>query len=487
MAPTMTTPTHPMTARRRLTWLAVPMLALAGCASAPPAPGPVLSVETPTAWTALDGAVPVPPDGPSAWDVARWWEGLGDAALTAWVQAALQTNTDLRAAQAALAQARAVREAAQAATWPSVDASVGARQARTQAGGAHAVSAGLDAQWELDLWGRRNAAVQASEADERATAASLAWTRVSLAAEVAAAYWDLWSAQQRLQTAQQSLAAQTDSVQLTQWRVQAGLSAQQDLDSARANLEQTRASVAALHASARQALHALNLLAGRPAGAAPLAQPAERAPEPPPAWTLPVPADTLRQRPDVAAAWARWQAAAARVAQADAARLPTLTLTGSLSWQAPRVSELLDPAALTRALVASVAAPLFDAGQRQAQVRQQQAALEQARAALEGALLAALRDVENALVAIASDRARVQHLLAAEEAAAAALQQATLRHRAGLTDLRTLLDAQRSWLAVRSERIAAQAQWATDHARLFKALGGGWQPADTDPVPERSR
>lgn len=467
----------------RVRWCGATLLVgacwLAGCAQLPSRPEAAELVRSvPAAWQGLDeSGLPIG----AAQDPARWWEGWDDPALTAWVQAALQANTDLRAALAALAQARAARDAAQAATLPTVEASMRARRQANESTAGHVWSAGLDASWELDVWGRRAAALSAGEADLRASAATLAWTRVALAAEVALAYFDWWSARERLLAAEQSLAAQNDSVQLTAWRVQAGLATQQDLDSARAALEQTRASVAALRAAQRQAQHALALLAARPPGET-LAEPRRAPPQPPIGWTLPAPAQVLTQRPDVAAAQARLQAAAARLQQAEAAQRPTLTLSGSLSWQAPRVSDLFDPAALTRQLVASWVASWFDGGQRAAQRRQQEAVLEQARAALEGALLAALRDVENALVAVAAERARVQHLQAAEAAAESALRQATQRHRAGLSDLRTLLDAQRTWLAVRSERIGAQAQLAAAHVRLAKALGGGWSSA-SEPNP----
>ena len=446
-------------------------LAVAGCASKAAAPAALPALAAPAAWSVADEGLPAGP----ALDPARWWQGFGDAALDAWVQAALQANADLRAATAALAQARAARDVARAGLQPTLDASTRAQRQLGDVAAATVWTPGLDASWEWDIWGRRAAALDASEADVQASAATLAWTRVSLAAEVALAYFDWWSARERLALTERSLALQEEVVRLTAWRVQAGLAAQQELDTARASLEQTRASVASLRAAQRQAQHALSLLAGRAPGQV-LAEPRREPPEPPAAWALPLPAQLLTQRPDVAAAQARLQAAAARLRQAEAAQRPTLTLGGSLSWQSPRVTDLFDPAALTRRLVAGLVAPLFDGGARAAQQRQQQAAVEQARVALEGALLAALRDVEHALLAIATERARVQHLRAAEAAAEAALRQATQRHQAGLADLRALLESQRAWLAVGSERVAAQAQLAAAHVRLAKALGGGWTP-----------
>ncbi|MCX7741672.1 MAG: TolC family protein, partial [Tepidimonas sp.] len=184
----------------RVRWCGATLLVgacwLAGCAQSPSHPEAAELVRpVPAAWQELDES------GLSigaAQDPARWWEGWDDPALMAWVQAALQANTDLRAALAALAQARAARDAAQAATLPTVDASVRARRQANEAAAGNVWSAGLDASWELDVWGRRAAALSAGEADLRASAATLAWTRVALAAEVALAYFDWWSARERL-------------------------------------------------------------------------------------------------------------------------------------------------------------------------------------------------------------------------------------------------------------------------------------------------
>ncbi|MDM7457043.1 MAG: efflux transporter outer membrane subunit [Tepidimonas sp.] len=411
----------------------------------------------------------------------RWWTAFGDPGLSQLVEAALAANPDLAAAVAAVAQARALRDVARAATGPAVDASAAVQRGR--AGSAPAgttVRAGLDAGWDADWFGRRAAALRAGDADVAASEANLGLVRLTLAAEVAATYFEGWGARERLRVAQQSLAAQLDSLSLTQWRVQAGLASALDLETARAALEQTRASLPALEVSIRRSMHALALLTGQAPGAD-LPDPPATAPEPPTAWTLPVPADVLRQRPDVAAAQARLQAAFARADQAEAARWPTLRLGGSLSLAAPRVADLFDVTALTRSLALNLAATVFDGGAAQAQARAQAAAAEQARAALAATLLEALRDVEDALVALAGDQQRLLRLQDAVTAAQQAEQLATQRYTAGLIDYRALLEAQRTLLALQSDLAAARTAWAVDHVRLVKALGGGWSPSDAAP------
>jgi NodT family efflux transporter outer membrane factor (OMF) lipoprotein len=446
---------------------------LVGCAAAPGRglPTPV-GVQPPTQWSQ---------DMTTAGSATRgleerWWQAWGDPDLSQLIERALQSNADVTAALAAVQQARALRDVAQAATGPTVGAGASAQRAQVGEGAARTgLGVNLDASWELDLWGRRAQALQAGDADVLASLALLAQVRATLAAEVAITYLEAWGARERLRVTLQSLRAQEETVQLTEWRAQVGLASELDVQTARAALQQVRANVPALQATARQAQHALAVLTGQLPGSA-LPQPAGPVPEPPAAWSLPVPADVLRRRPDVAAAEARLQAAFARVRQSEAARWPTLTLGGSLSLSAPRVTDLFDTAAMTRSLVARLAASLFDGGMAQAQVRAQEAAAEQARAALQGVLLAALRDVENALVALAADRQRLDHLQLAVEAATEAEALASQRYRAGLIDYRTLLDAQRTLLSLHNDLVVTRTAWATDHVRLIKALGGGWAP-----------
>jgi len=449
---------------------------MAGCAAVPTGGADVPAVAlpaTPDRWQTGDATAPADDRA-----LVRWWSAFDDPALTQLVEQALQANPDLLAARAALAQARAQRDVTRAGNGISVEAGLRAQRAQTGSSApGNAFRAELDASWEADLFGRQAAALEAGDAEVTASVANLGQARVSLAAEVAASYVEWWGYRERLRVARDNLTTQQEGLQLTEWRVQAGLASALELESARAAVEQTRAGLPALEASARQARFALAILTGRPPGAD-VPEPPDAGPTPPAVWTLPVPADALRQRPDVAAAEARLLAAAARVRQADAARRPSLTLGGTLSLAAPRVADLFDVAALTRSLVASLVAPVFDDGAGQAQVRVQQAAVEQARAALASTLLRALQDVENALVALSADRERLTHLQSAADAATHAERLASQRYAAGLIDYRSLLDAQRTRLAAQDTLAAARATWATNHVRLVKALGGGWSPAD---------
>ncbi len=341
--------------------------------------------------------------------------------------------------------------------------------------------AGLDAGWELDVFGGNRSALQAAEAGARASAASLADVQVSIAAEVALAYITLRGTQARLAIANDNLAGQLEILQITQWRLQAGLVTSLEAEQARSGTEQTRAQLPALQTGIEQAMHALAVLTGRP----PAALSAELAtPRPVPVaaddLALHIPAETLRQRPDVRAAEHRVAAAVARVEEADAARLPSFRLTGSLGLSALTLGTLTNGSSVLSALLAGVSMPIFDGGAALAQVQAQEAALEQAQAAYAAAMLAALQDVENALIALRGDRERLLHLQNAAEAAGNAALLARQRFGSGLVDFQVVLDTQRVQLNTQDGVASARADVSTDHVRLYKALGGGWQPEDGD-------
>ena len=466
-----------------LTVLAALSLALAGCASSPALTGgtPTLAEAVPTRW--LQEQTPAGAAAPSdAVALARWWQRFGDAELDALIEASLQAHGSVKRAQAALSQARALRDAAAGALLPALNLGASVSRSRSGQGAAaidsRSVKSGFDASWEPDVFGGNAAALAEREASLRASQAELGDVQRSIAAEVALNYITLRGSQQRLEIARANLAAQDETLQLTQWRLQAGLTTSLEAEQARSAAEQTRATLPTLQTARDQAAHALALLTGRtPEALAPLMRSAAApVPLPPQDLALAFPADTLRQRPDVRAAEASLSAALARVAQADAARRPSFKLSGSLGLSAASLSALGDSSALLRSLLASVTLPLFDGGALAAQQRAAQAGAEQYRAAYETAVLTALQEVEDALVALRNDRTRLATLQRAADAAANAALLARQRHASGLVDFQTVLDTQRTLLSTQDGVASAIASVAADHVRLYKALGGGWQP-----------
>lgn len=468
----------PRAAASRLAPLALALAALLSGCAALPAPNAALP-ETPmqTAWS-----TPAPPSSGAATaasaSLAVWWQRFNDPQLTALVTQSLQANTDVRTAQAALRQARALRDVSAAGLGPALNTSASAQRSKAASTGtSNLFKAGFDASWEPDVFGGNRSALNATEADAQATEASLADTQVSIAAEVAVAYIQLRGLQAQLGIAQRNLASQNETLQITRWQTQAGLSTSLEVEQALTSSEQTSATIPVLQTSLAKARHSLAVLTGQTPDALEAAL-ADSRPVPQAAadLALDIPAQTLRQRPDVRAAEHRVSAALARVSVADAARYPGFSISGSLGLSALTLGSLTGGgASVVNALLGSVSVPLFDGGAARAQVRAQEAALEQARISYQATVLTALKDVEDALVALQGDRARLRHLQSAATAAQNADQMAQQRYTSGLIDFQTVLQTQRTLLTTQDSAASAGADVSADHVRLYKALGGGWR------------
>jgi NodT family efflux transporter outer membrane factor (OMF) lipoprotein len=450
------------------------ILLTSGCATYIPAAPADVGVEIPPGWSqpAIGGSQPL----------ALWWRGFGDPLLVELVDTAQRANTDLGIAQANLREARALRDAAAAGLWPNLAVSASAR--RSGGGGASTGSlfdAGFDAAWEPDIFGASRHGVGVTEATAQARALTLAGAEVSVAAEVATSYLQLRGSQVRAAIARDNLAAQEQTLQIALWREQAGLGSSLETSQARSAVEQTRAQLPVLRASIAQTGHALAVLTGQPPAAldARLA-PVVALPQAPQELTLAIPAITLRQRPDVLAAEWQLRAAGERVGQAEAQRMPGVQLRASLAWSAATLGSLgsIDAA---RSLVASIGQTLFDRGRLNAQLAAQEAAFDAAQQSYRARVLTALQDVEDALYALAASRDRVAALDAALLSTRDAVLLANNRYTSGLIDFQTVLDTQRTLLNVQDNLASARTELATNHVRLYKALGGGWSPAATNP------
>jgi multidrug efflux system outer membrane protein len=408
--------------------------------------------------------------------LAAWWQHFNDPLLSSLVTQALQANTSIRSAQAALQQARALRDVKAAGLLPRVNASTSAQRSKSgSADASNSFRAGLDASWEPDVFGGNRSALNANEADAQAAQASLADVQVSIAAEVALAYIQLRGQQTQLAIARRNLDSQQETLQITKWRAQAGLITSLEVEQARTATGQTSAQIPTLDASIAKTRHSLAVLTGqRPDALQTLLAAPIPVPQATPDLALSIPAQTLRQRPDVRAAEHRISAALARVSAADAARYPSFALSGSLGLNALTLAGLSNGASVVNTLLGSISVPLFEGGAAKAQVLAQEAALEQTRASYQAVVLTALKDVEDALVALAGDRERLQHLQGAATAASNAALLAQQRFASGLIDFQTVLQTQRSLLTAQDSVASTSADLSADHVRLYKALGGGW-------------
>jgi multidrug efflux system outer membrane protein len=435
-------------------------------------------------------------------DLSQWWKRLGDSVLSDLIAQALNSNTSLRIARANLRQARAERNLAAANRFPTVTGSVtGSASASNSAGGSagNVFSAELDASWEPDVFGAKRLALRAANADASATGADLQSTQISLAAEVASDYVDLRSFQTRIEIAQRNESSQAETLQLTEWRAQAGLVSSIDVEQARSNLQQTRASIPTLETSAAQSKHQLSILLALSPGAL-NRRLASIAPIPsgPDTLTVGIPAETLRQRPDVRAAEQRIVAETARLWQKDAARYPSFSLSGSFvleqllggtpvgALNGGTLTSLTAGTNTTESALGGITQTLFDRGRIRQQIEIQNAVQEQAVIFYESTVLTALKDVENALVSFRNSRKRLEALNQASEAARNAAKLAQNRYTAGLIDFQTVLDTQRTALIIEDSVAQTQADRTTALIQLYKALGGGWQAAGTALPPGKS-
>jgi len=450
--------------------------AMAGCTTLAPKELVLPETPVPAAWSTSAASSAPGSSGPAAASLAQWWQRFNDPQLTTLVEQALQANTSIRSAQSALVQSRALRDVKVAGMLPGVSGSASAQRSQTNGNPAtNSFRVGLDASWEPDVFGGKRSALGATEADAQAAEASLADVQVSVAAEVALAYIQLRGQQAQLVIATSNLASQQETLQITDWRAQAGLTTSLEVEQARTATAQTSAQLPALEASMATTRHSLAVLTGQSPDALQALMGTGRAvPQVAEDLALAIPAQTLRQRPDVRAAEHRISAALARVSVADAARYPGFSISGSVGLNALSLAALTNGASVVNALLGSVSIPLFDGGAARAQVRAQEAALEQARIAYQSVVLTALKDVEDALVALKGDRARLIHLEGAATAAGNAALLAQQRYASGLIDFQTVLQTQRTLMTAQDSVASVRADISTDHVRLYKALGGGW-------------
>lgn len=411
-------------------------------------------------------------------ELADWWQRFGDTQLTALVTRALQNNTSLAVAAARLQQARALRDLAGSGLSSQVSASAAAENVRQRnVGSENRYRAGLDASWEPDLYGYRRAGLAASSATMDAQALTLADGQVSVAAEVALTYIELRGVRQRQAVADAHVRRQLILTLLAAQGVGAG--AGLDRERARAALALALAELPRWRASRSQLEHSLALLCGVAPGSL-VAELDTNAPVPqaPDGLAMSLPADTLRQRPDVRAAAARVDAALARLGQANASRKPVVRLEGSIGLHGIGFG---GSGSVLRGLFGAVSGIAFDGGAGRARVAAEQAAVQESYAAYHAAVLAALREVEDALEALATARERRKALRAATEIAGNAANLALLAYVDGKVDVDAVLAAHAAVRESDDALVLAEADHSMAHVRLYKALGGGWQPSGSAP------
>lgn len=422
----------------------------------------------------------VPDSATNDVELADWWNQFADPTLTEMVQRALENNHDLKLAVARVRQARAQLGLAKAAYGPKVDFAGTANTFQTSdntlafSGSDTRYSVGFDAVWEIDVFGGTRRAVEASTADWESMQISLGDVRVTVASETAQAYLSVRTFQHQLAVAQSNLDTQQLTYDILNDRWETGLSNELSVQQARYNLEGTRAAIPLLEAGLEASRNALSVLLGEMPGLLDI----------PGLDAIPqshlvvegIPADVLRRRPDVARAERELAAQTARVGESVADLYPKFSLTGSIGLESLSSSTLFDSGSQGYNIIPGFRWPIFYSGSIRNNIKAQEAIQEQYLQRYESTVLNAVREVRNALTDYQKEIERRTALSAAVDAAKAAEELAVDRYRSGLSDFNNVLDAQRSLLRFQEQLALSEGTVSQNAVRLYKALGGGWQP-----------
>jgi multidrug efflux system outer membrane protein len=418
---------------------------------------------------------------------ALWWQQFDDPTLNQLVQASLQGNRDLRVAFARLKASRAIVDDVANDRLPVVTSRASSEVGRSQQPGqtdsrvnVERYDLGLDMAWELDLFGRIQRQLEASQAQQDATLEDLNQLQVSLIAELVDAYGQLRGAQLRERIALDNLKTQQDSRNITISLRDNGVGNQLDVVRADARLAAVEATVPQLQADqARQRNRIATLLGQRP-GQMTVDLTPRRLPAIAKALPIGDPGELLRRRPDVRSAERQLAAATANVGVATADLFPRVSLSGFLGFTAGRGSQLGSGAAAAWGLGPSITWPAFDLGSVRARLRGANAQAEGALASYEQTVLLALEESENAFSDYNKRQQRLIALMRQSESSRAAASLASIQYREGTTDYLVLLDAERERLSAEDAQATAEIDQYRSIVSIYKALGGGWEvPAQT--------
>ena len=424
-----------------------------------------------------------------------WWHLFDDPVLDRLVGDALAYNTDVRVASANLQRARAILSEAQGARLPTTDVSASYRRQRyglasavtqgsvvdpTAGAPSHYTfdyfTAGFDASYEIDLFGRVTRSIQAARADTAASAAALDAARISVAAETARSYGQACAYANQAEVARETARLQDRTLSLTQRLLDAGRGTRREVDQAVVLTENARAQVPTFEAERRAALYALAALTGRPPAEIDGAAAACKLP---PKVTTIIPvgdgAALLARRPDVRQAERQLAADTARIGVATAALYPSISLAGSTSLGAPRFGDLGKASSFNFSFGPMISWSFPNISVARARIRQAEATTNASLAAFDGTVLTALKEVEQALARYAGELDRNAALVRADTAASNAADISRLRFTSGRDSFLQLLDAERDRASARAALASSNAAVTDAQVSLFKALGGGWE------------
>ena len=450
--------------RRPIALIATCALAVSACAPTLQEVPPGTGVTPPTEWrTSLEGTAPIERD---------WWDAFGDPQLSRLVEQARANNPDVQVAAARVEEARATERGSRGFLLPSVGAGVegGVRREVSPFGQAQtsvAAQPSFRASYEVDLFGKNAARIDAAEAGVAASAAGAEAARLSVSAATATGYITLLALDRRLSVLEETLVARQEAVKFARDRAEVGYTSQLPLRQAEAEYQATAQLVPQLKAQIARQENALSVLTGELPGAIERGGTLEDLRQPPAPAALP--SELLRRRPDVAAAEYRIAAADAQMRMARADFMPSIDLGAAAGVV---LSDLLADPVGVWSLGGSILAPIFQGGRLQAQLDVATAQRDQAAWAYRAAVLNAFREVEDRMAVLANLTAQEAALEAQQVAVADALRHARNRYRAGYTPYIEQVDAQRALLGVELSLVQVRADELTALVGLYQAMGG---------------
>ncbi|MBU4233751.1 MAG: efflux transporter outer membrane subunit [Proteobacteria bacterium] len=470
------------------------LIIVSGCAVGPDYRRPETKV--PSTWDGQNAVTPANPSqttlGPAT--LVEWWTAFNDPALSSLVDMAVRANLDVRLAEARIRQARATRGVVGAPLWPGIDASALYQRSKgsSEVGGGGAIAtagglrnlwqAGLDATWEIDIFGGTRRNVEAATADLQAAVEDRRDVMITLVGDVGSNYINLRGFQQQIEIARRNLKAQKHNAAIIQKRHDAGFVGGLDVANAKAQVATTEATIPVFESSARAAIYSLGVLLGREPAA--LTQDlAQAAPIPPTPLEIPVglPSELLRRRPDIRRAEAQLHAATARIGVATADLFPKFNLAGTFGLSASDVGRLDKWNSNFWSWGPSVTWPIFAGGRIYYNIKVQDALTEQALLTYEKTVLTALKEVETALVAYAKQQETRKSLSEAVVNNRKAVDLASQLYLAGKSDFLNVLIAQRSLFTSEDALARSTTTVDTNLIALYKALGGGWEKEGAPP------
>ena len=413
--------------------------------------------------------------------LANWWSTLNDPELESLVERAVKGNLDLKNARAGIRRARALRGVSRTDLFPTLSAGGSAIRSRSSENSGTGkeiklYSAGFDAGWELDIFGGTRRAIETAQADLEATQEDLHDVMVSLLAEVALNYVEVRTYQTRLAVTETNIKSQEETYELNHSRYQAGIIDDLAVQQSLYNLENTRSQIPTLQTGLEAAKNRLAVLLGKKPGEV-HQELAEKKPIPvlPVTVAVGVPAETLRNRPDIRRAEHNLAAQTAQIGVATADLYPKFRLMGTIGLESISTGNFLESAGRTWGIGPGISWSIFHGGAIRQNIKVQTALQEQALIQYELTVLNALEEVENVLVAYAKEQRRRESLARATNAASRAVLLARDQYQAGLVDFSNVLIAQRSLLSFQDELAQSEGAVISNLVRLYKALGGGWK------------